>query len=106
MKRTISGSIAKLACSAFAAAFLFVLPVSAKEATVQNGDIQAALDQAKGSSEAVTVTIPTVLRWTEVLIPEQPSRLSLRVLPMLLSGIVIWVVTQKVLLTSPAATMF
>ena len=58
MKRTISGSIAKLACSAFAAAFLFVLPVSAKEATVQNGDIQAALDQAKGSSEAVTVTIP------------------------------------------------
>lgn len=58
MKNKKLVSLAKLACSVVAAAFLFVLPVSAKEVTVQNSDIQAALDQAKGSSETVTVTIP------------------------------------------------
>ena len=45
-------------CAMFAIVLLCGMTAHAKEVTVQNGDIQAALNQAGSSTEAVTVIIP------------------------------------------------
>lgn len=51
-------SIVSVAGGVLALVLMNGMHVNAQEATVQNGDIQAALDLAKDSAESLTVTIP------------------------------------------------
>ncbi len=57
-KRNGLGKFLKLVCSVFALSLMLGFSVCAKEVTVKNGDIQAALDEAKNANETVTVIIP------------------------------------------------